>query len=181
MDFISFVACTGPPISNVTVSLSSSVEEDGRQFACPGEHVTFTCEVNRSVIIRMAAEPFISRNDPASYVASSIIGNTSSGHNGTFQFILTNLQRESNQSRTANFTVTVTANTTDKTNNTVIECADQLYSDRVKRKALFQSGKTKYFISNTASKKLVDIVPLPFSILPATERVQNLLHEKLYL
>ena len=91
----------------------------------------------------MAAEPFISHNDPASYIASSIIGSTSSGHNGTFQVNLTNLQRKSNRSRTANFTVTLTGNTSDKTNNTVIECADQLYSDRVKRKTLFQSGKTK--------------------------------------
>ena len=143
MDFISFVAHAGSPISNVTVNLSSSVEEDGRQFACPGESVTFTCKVNQSVIIRMAAEPFILRNDSASYVASDIIGRNSSGRNDTFQVNLTNLQRKSNQSRTANFTVTLTANTTDKTNNTVIECADQLYSDRVKMKTLVQSGKIK--------------------------------------
>ena len=125
------------------MNLSSSVEEDGRQFACPGESVTFTCEVNRSVIIRMAAEPFILRNDPASYVASSIIGRTSSGRNGTFQVNLTNLHRKSNRSRTANFTVTLTACTNDKTNNTVVECADQLYSSRVKMKTLVQSGETK--------------------------------------
>ena len=91
----------------------------------------------------MAAEPFICRNDSASYVASSIIGRTSSGRNGIFQFNLTNLQRKSNRSRTANFTATLRANTTDKTNNTVIECADQLYSDRVKMKTLVQSSKTK--------------------------------------
>lgn len=91
----------------------------------------------------MAAEPFILRIDPASYVASDIIGRNSSGRNDTFQVNLTNLQRKSNQSRTANFTVTVTANTTDKTNNTVIECADQLYSDRVKMKTLVQSSKIK--------------------------------------
>ena len=90
----------------------------------------------------MAAEPFILRSDPASYVTSDIIGRTR--RNGTFQVNLTNLQRKSNQSRTANFTVTVTANTTDKTNNTVIECADQLYSDRVKMKTLIQSSKTKH-------------------------------------
>ena len=124
------------------MNLSSSVEEDGRQFACPEERVTFTCEVNQSAIARIAAEPFICRNDPVSYIPSSIVG--SSNSHRTFQTNLTMVQPEPGPTpRLANFRTTLTANTNNETNNTVIECADQLDSQRVQSKALIQSGKTK--------------------------------------
>lgn len=123
------------------VNLSSSVEEDGRQFACPEERVTFTCEVNQSAIARIAAEPFICRNDPVSYIASSIVG--SSNSHRIFQANLTMVQPEPRpRDVIANFRITLTTNTTNET-NTVIECADQLDSRRVQSKALIQSGKTK--------------------------------------
>ena len=144
MNFFSSVTCTGtcPRISNVTVNLSSSVEEDGRQFACPGELVTLTCEVNQSAIVRIAAEPFICRNDPVFYIASDNVG--SSNFHRTFQAILTMVRPKPRPGHAiTNFRVTLTANTTNETSNTVIECADQLDSQRVQSKALIQSGKTK--------------------------------------
>ena len=124
------------------MSLSSSVEEDGRQFACPGEHVIFTCEVNRSVIIRISAENFICRNDPVSYLATDAVGSPGrTNPEDLFQANLTNVQRESNL--IANFTVTLTTNTTNETSNTVVECGDVLTADLVKSKNLIQSCKTK--------------------------------------
>ena len=134
--------CTAFP--TVSASLSSSVEEDGRQFACPGEHVIFTCKVNQAVIIRLAAEPFICRNDPVSFTASDDVG--SSGRTrptDLFQANLTNLQRESNESHIANFMATLTAITTDETANTVVWCGDQLTSYYVQKKNLIKSRKTK--------------------------------------
>ena len=122
------------------MNLSFSVEEDGRQFACSGEPVTFICKVNRSRYVRVAAGNFKCRNDPFMYISSDSPGRTFTTSNDTFQANLTNLQSESNQS---NFTVTLTANATNETNNTVIECADQLDSIRVQRKTLIQSGRTK--------------------------------------
>ena len=127
------------------MTLVSSFEQDGRQFACSGEPVTFTCEMNQAMIIRIAAEPFIRRNDPVSYIASDDVGNSGGTKpNDTFQANLMNVQRESNQSEIANFTATLTSYTTDETNNTVVECADRFSSARVQRRLLTQACKTKF-------------------------------------
>ena len=126
------------------MTLVSSFEQDGRRFACPGEHVTFICEMNKTVIMRLAAEPFIRRNDPVSYTASDNVGNSGGTEpKDTFQANLINVQRESNQSEIANLIATLTSYTTDKTNNTVVECADLFSSDRVQRRLLTQACKTK--------------------------------------
>ena len=126
------------------MKLSSNIEEDGRQFACPGELVIYTCEVFQSIIVQMAAEDFICLNDPISFVASNDIGSSGpTTPTDIFQANLTNVQRESNQSLIANFTVTLTVNTTYETTNTVVECADILTSSNVQRKNLTQSCKTE--------------------------------------
>ena len=126
------------------VRLSSSFEEDGRQYACPMERVTFTCQVNPSPTIRLAAEPFICRSDPVSFVASDSVGSSGiTTRADRFQANLTNVQPNSSQPLIASFTATLTANTTDETSNTVVECADSLDSDRLQRKNLTRSCKTK--------------------------------------
>lgn len=140
-----------PATSTQIVSLSSSFEQDGRQSACPGECVTFTCEVNQSATIQIAAEDFICRNDPVTFVASDSIGSSSGGD--IFKANLTNVERESSQALYANFTVTLKANTTGETNNTVVECADRLTSDLVQRKTLTQSCKTKIYNKTRVSSK----------------------------
>ena len=137
----SYVTCTGtrPPIS-ASVSLSSSVEQNGRRFACPGERVTFTCEVNQGAILRFTN----SHNESVSYIATDAVG--SSGHpipNATFQANLTNVDPESDESGVANLTATWTAITTDEINNAVVECTEARRSDLVQRKTLTQSCKTE--------------------------------------
>ena len=102
------------------------------------------CKVTQAAIVRMAAEGFIPHDEPVEYSVTDNVG--SPGHtnpNDTFQPNLTNVERESNQCEVANFTATLTANTTDETNNTVIECGEVLTSDQVQRKTLTQSCKTK--------------------------------------
>ena len=41
-----------------SVSLTSTVEEQGRQAACPGEEVTFTCMVETGVILEWISDAF---------------------------------------------------------------------------------------------------------------------------
>lgn len=92
----------------------------------------------------MAADGFISRSEPIFFSVSDKVGSHGhNDHNTTFQPTLTNLQRKNNQCEVANFTVTLTINTTDETVNTVVECADVLISDRVQKKDLTQSCKTE--------------------------------------
>ena len=121
------------------MSLSSSFEQDGRQFACPGERVTFTCEVNRSIAVQLAAEDFICRDDPVIYLPTNMV-NTSRG-NSIFQANLVRVEQLPAQR--GSFVTTLTAVTTNVTANTVVECADQLTSSNVVRKTLSQSGETK--------------------------------------
>ena len=120
------------------MNLSFSVEEGGRQFACPGEHVTITCEVKNSSYVRIAVEPFICGKDALTFHSESTVG--SFGPTTSIQGYLTILQLEPGL---AHFTLTLTANSTDETNNTVIKCADQLDSQRMQMKTIIQSGKTK--------------------------------------
>ena len=125
------------------MSLSSSFEQNGRQFVCPGERVIFTCKINRTPIVRIAADGFISRSEPIFFSVSDDVGSHGHNDNTTFQPTLTNLQRKYNQCEVANFTVTLTITTTDETVNTVVECADVLTSDHVQKKDLTQSCKTE--------------------------------------
>lgn len=137
----SYVTCTGtcPPIS-ASVSLSSSVEQNGRQFACPGERVTFTCEVNQGAILRFTN----SHNESVSYIATDDVGSSGAAiPNATFQAYLTNVHRESDECDVANLTATWTATTTDATNNIVVECTEALRSNLVQRETLIQSCKTE--------------------------------------
>ena len=45
-------------VSAQTVTLTSSVEQDGRQAACPGEVVTFTCIVTDAANLRWTSDRF---------------------------------------------------------------------------------------------------------------------------
>ena len=53
-----------------TVTLTSSVEQDGRQAACPGEVVTFTCMVTEATRLRWIAEPFIPQSSPIDFAST---------------------------------------------------------------------------------------------------------------
>ena len=52
-----------------TISLNSSI--DGRQAACPGEVVTFTCSVIQGVTLEWLAQPFITPVNRVQFTSSS--------------------------------------------------------------------------------------------------------------
>ena len=130
--------------SNTSVSLSSSFERDGRAFACPGELVTFVCEVNQSTGVKLAAEPFICRADPVVFLSTDPVGSPG-GTKPTdiFQANLTNVQHESGFLM-AYYNTTLTTTMTDETANVMVECSTS--SSSVQRKSLNQSRKNKNIV-----------------------------------
>ena len=126
--------------SPVSVSLSSSYEQDGRAFACPGEHVTFFCEVNGSATVQIAAEPFICLADPVVYVLTDPVGRTGPTGANLFQANLTDVQRQS--SLMAYYNTTLTTTVTSETGRTTVECSNQLTSSSSVQRNLTQSRKS---------------------------------------
>ena len=142
---VNFFIGACPVTTNESASMSSNFEDDGRTFACPGELVTFTCNVHRSTIAQLAAQDFICRADPISYAAIDSVGSPGTTLNplptDLFQTLLTDVQRESSQNLVANFTVNMTVITTNDTNGTLIECCGLLSSSPgVARMKLVQAG-----------------------------------------
>jgi len=59
------------PASMAQVTLTSSVQQAGRQAACPGETVIFTCNVPDDVALQWMAGNQIPTNDPISFRPNS--------------------------------------------------------------------------------------------------------------
>ena len=57
-----------------TFTLNSTL--DGRQAACPGEIVTYTCIVGRAVILEWTAEPFIMDRNRLQFTSTTPPGNS---------------------------------------------------------------------------------------------------------
>ena len=97
------------------LTLSSNVAESGRQFACDGELVTFTCEVNGSFALEWNS-PSISEN-PITYTAGfTVPGNTSRP-----PFFATLISITGVGSNT-DFISTLQVNAS---NDTTVQCSDQ--------------------------------------------------------
>ena len=52
------------------------MEQAGRQAACPGEEVTFTCNVTDGGAIVWVAEPHITQSDPVTFSGFATAGET---------------------------------------------------------------------------------------------------------
>ena len=103
------------------VMLTSTVEGDGRQFACNGEMVTFTCQVVGSLSVQwdsplIRQDPIIFSIDPAAPVVVS---------RSAFIATLTSITRSGTNS---NFTSTLQVNSsrTFTRSDTTVECRNQL-------------------------------------------------------
>ena len=104
-----------------TVTLTSSVELNGRQAACPREVVTFTCTVTDSASLRWIAEPFINRSNPITFVVSSAPGDMAVDNSGQFRAVLTSLSvAQSGLFGDLASELTVTA--TETLGGTVVQC-----------------------------------------------------------
>ena len=117
--------------------LTSNVEENGRQFACNGEMVTFTCQVFRSVFLKWNS-PLIHQT-PIVFVS----GFTTQVSTSRPPFIAT-LTSIAGIGLNTNFTSTlqVNASRTFAKNQTIVECRNQR---RVTEKSKFTVAGTCYY------------------------------------
>ena len=96
------------------MTLTSSVEQDGRQAACPGEVVTFT----DGSFLQWIAEPFINGS-----VVFSTINQAGDVQDPTPQIHIVLIEiNEANDPRLRNYISTLTVNATTALNGTVIQC-----------------------------------------------------------
>ena len=106
------------------VTLASTL--DGRQTACSGETVTYTCTILRTTVITWVALPDIDGVDyfPSSPLGQQIIGD--------FQLALTNkVPDPTNPTTIADLTITLTVTATAGRNGTVVECRGDDPSERM--------------------------------------------------
>ena len=98
---------------------------DGRQAACPGEVVTYTCTALRTTVVTW----FVAQDIDVDYFATSPLGQrTISG----FQLALTgNVPDPSNPTTIADLTITLTVTATLARNGTVVQCRGDQPSERM--------------------------------------------------
>ena len=126
------------------VTLVSSVEQDGRTAACPGELVTFTCTVTQGVSLNWASTAFTSCDSTPTYTLEV---NTSVGRTSVCGSFLANLTSITNinrvgQSLTANLTSTLSL-TTSVSPGTVITCSDLLIPQRSPQSKQYPNAASK--------------------------------------
>ena len=99
------------------------MEQAGRQAACPGEAVTFTCTVTDAGGLRWIAEPFI--NDFL-FSPGTTPGNTSDP-TAQIHIVLDDVSQGSDP-RLGNFTSTLTVRNSTALSGTVIQCSGGIIS-----------------------------------------------------
>ena len=107
------------------VTLVSSVEQDGRTAACPGELVTFTCTVTQEAFLNWGSTAFTSCDVNPTYTLRSDTSVGSTSACGSFQANLTAINNitQVGQSLQADLTSTLSP-TTIVSPGTMITCSD---------------------------------------------------------
>ena len=105
------------------MTLTSSVEQDGRQAACPGEVVTFTCMVNEASRLRWIAEPFIPQSDPIDFISAATAGAMAVDDSGQFRAVLVSIVHTEGGLSDFNSKLTVTASGSGTLSGTEIQCS----------------------------------------------------------
>ena len=105
------------------MTLTSSVEQDGRQAACPGEVVTFTCVVTEATILSWIAEPFIPQSDPIDFVPSSSAGTMAVDGSGQFRAVLDSIMFIGSGLVVFTSRLTVTASGSGTLSGTEVQCS----------------------------------------------------------
>ena len=106
------------------------MEQDGRQAACPGEVVTFTCEVAEGIGLQWIAEPFIPRNNPGTVVfLIDAVNGTTDNPTAEIHVVLDAVSPTSNP-RLGDFISTLTVNDPGAVEGVVIQCnaADPIFT-----------------------------------------------------
>ena len=100
--------------------LTSSVEQAGRQAACPGEEVTFTCTVTEAGGLQWSAEPFINQTDPVTFTIISSSGDVRD-RTAEVHILLEEVSPASDQ-RLRNFVSILTVRNSTELSGTLIHC-----------------------------------------------------------
>ena len=121
-----------------TVTLTSTL--GGRQTACPGEFVTYTCTVLRTSAAGWHVPPDIME---LNYFPSSTIGQRVIGD---FQLTLTNKDVDPNNAALADLTITLRVTATAGRNGTVVQCRGD------------EPGERMSLVLNIASEQCVQLM-----------------------
>lgn len=108
-----------------SVILTSSVEVT--RLACPGDVMTFTCTVIQGTTLTWISEPFITKNDPLTFVNSQVSAIGQPIGVGEFEATLTCIANttESPPITVADLTSTLVVSAATRLNGTTVECSDQ--------------------------------------------------------
>ena len=100
------------------------MEQAGRQAACPGEEVTFTCVVTESVRLQWIAEPFILQSSPVQFSPTAMDGDMVVDPSGQFTAVLDSIESSGG---VADFTsrLIVTASVSGQLNGAMVQCSGQ--------------------------------------------------------
>ena len=115
------------------------MEQAGRQAACPGEEVTFTCVVTESVRLRWIAEPFILQSSPLQFASTAMDGDMGMEPSGQFTAVLDSIE---SSGAVADFTsrLIVTAAMSGQLNGTVVQCSGRMSTSVMMSKPLIIAG-----------------------------------------
>ena len=106
-----------------TVTLTSSVEQAGRQAACPGEEVTFTCTVTEAGVFWWIAEPHINQNNPVTFSGASVAAGDTRDPTPQIHIVLVDVNPGSDP-RLRDFVSTLTVRNSTALSGTVIWCSN---------------------------------------------------------
>ena len=114
--------CIPPPCVRTSVQLSSNAaNRQGLHYACPGDELTFTCQVFNGAGLQWVNEPKICRSLPVGYTTANREGEMQSG--SFYQSYLISVVRNPPFSNfSSNLTFTANAS------NVTVQCGDQLSS-----------------------------------------------------
>ena len=107
-----------PPLSTAVI-VTSSIEDQGRVAACPGEEVVFTCRASDSTFLIWNSAQF---SNPQGFRFASDDPQNTPRVDGSFTATLTEVITKPSDVRFANFTSTLAVNATVGLSGTVIEC-----------------------------------------------------------
>ena len=106
-----------------SVTLTSSVEQAGRQAACPGEEVTFTCNVTDAGGLQWVAEPHVTQSDPVTFSGASVTAGETRDPTTQIHIVLDDVSPGSDP-RLRDFVSTLTVRNSTALSGTVIQCSN---------------------------------------------------------
>ena len=108
--------------SSQTTTLTSSVEQAGRQAACPGEEVTFTCNVTDAGGLQWIAEPHITQSSPVTFSGSGATAGEKRDPTAQIHIVLDDVSPGSIP-QVRDFVSTLTVRNSTALSGTVIQCS----------------------------------------------------------